>query len=93
MNFNWGTGAITPYGRDYVSARWQGKLLAPASENFTLYIKADDAARLYVDHELVIDGWEGVWFKELILSVVPSHCYRRSWKFPSPILLLDFAQH
>ncbi|CAM9793001.1 unnamed protein product, partial [Hapterophycus canaliculatus] len=60
VKFNWGTGAITPYGRDYVSARWQGKLLAPSSEAFTLYVNADDAARLYVDHELVIDAWEGV---------------------------------
>lgn len=42
-----------------MSARWQGKLLAPSSETFTLYVRADDAARLYVDHELVIDAWEG----------------------------------
>ncbi|CAN0387446.1 unnamed protein product, partial [Scytosiphon promiscuus] len=60
VKFNWGTGAITPYARDYVSARWQGKLLAPSSETFTLYVKADDAARLYVDHELVIDAWEAM---------------------------------
>lgn len=59
VKFNWGTGAITPYGRDYVSARWHGKLLAPSTEAFTLYVKADDAARLYVDHVLVIDAWEG----------------------------------
>lgn len=59
VKFNWGTGAITPYGRDYVSARWQGKLLSPSSETFKLYLRADDAARLYVDHELVIDAWEG----------------------------------
>lgn len=42
-----------------MSARWRGKLLAPSSETFTLYVKADDGARLYVDHELVIDAWEG----------------------------------
>lgn len=59
VKFNWGTGAITPYGRDYVSARWQGKLLSPSSETFTLYLRADDAARLYIDHQLVIDAWEG----------------------------------
>lgn len=59
MKFDWGTGAITPYGRDYVSAQWHGKLLAPSSDTFTLYLKADDATRLYIDHELVIDAWEG----------------------------------
>lgn len=46
-----------------MSARWEGKLLAPSSETFTLYVKADDAARLYVDHELVIDAWEGRWIQ------------------------------
>lgn len=59
VKFNWGTGAITPYGRDYVSAQWMGKLKGPSTETFTIYLRADDAARLYIDHELVIDAWEG----------------------------------
>lgn len=59
VKFYWGTGAITPYGRDYVSAQWVGKLMGPSTETFTLYLRADDAARLYIDHELVIDAWEG----------------------------------
>ncbi|CAM9348575.1 unnamed protein product, partial [Discosporangium mesarthrocarpum] len=60
IKFSWGTGSITPYGRDYVSIRWEGKLLAPSTETFTLYLRADDAARLYLDHVLLIDAWEGV---------------------------------
>lgn len=59
MKFNWGTGAITPYGRDYISARWTGKLLSHSTETYTVYLRADDAARLYIDHELVVDAWEG----------------------------------
>lgn len=59
VNFNWGTGAVTPYGRDHVSVRWEGKLMAPSSETFTLYLRADDAAVLSIDHEVVIDAWEG----------------------------------
>lgn len=57
-----------------MSARWRGKLLAPSSETFTLYIKADDGARLYVDHELVIDAWEG---KFLSNKTAVSHVSKR----------------
>jgi PA14 domain/Filamin/ABP280 repeat len=59
INFNWGTGAITPYGRDYVSARWTGKLLAPATETYTISGSADDAFRVYLNHTLILDTWEG----------------------------------
>ena len=26
INFQWGTGALTTYGVDYVSIRWEGKV-------------------------------------------------------------------
>ncbi|KAH8055104.1 hypothetical protein JL722_8529 [Aureococcus anophagefferens] len=52
INFDWGTGALTPYGRDYVSARWSGKLKASYNEIYTIFCRADDGIRLYVDHEL-----------------------------------------
>lgn len=41
INFQWGTGAITTYGTDYVSIRWTGKVLAPYTEEYTFYLKAD----------------------------------------------------
>lgn len=59
VKFDWGSGAITTYGRDHISVRWRGKLRAPSTETFTIYLRADDAARLFVDHKLVIDAWEG----------------------------------
>jgi hypothetical protein len=58
INFDWGTGPITKFGRDFVSARWHGKLMPPTSELYTIYMTADDGARLWIDHELVIDTWE-----------------------------------
>ncbi|CAM9130727.1 unnamed protein product, partial [Phaeothamnion confervicola] len=58
IRFDWGAGLITPYGRDYVSVRWTGKLLAPTTENVTFHLIADDGARLYVDHVLVVDAWD-----------------------------------
>ncbi|KAG5186906.1 hypothetical protein JKP88DRAFT_156261, partial [Tribonema minus] len=59
IDFDWGAGAITAFGRDYVSARYAGKLRAPASEAYALRLRADDGARLFINHVLVIDAWDG----------------------------------
>ena len=58
INFDWGTNAITAFGRDYVSVRWEGKLVAPTTEEYTLYAMADDGVRVYVDHVLVLEEWD-----------------------------------
>ncbi len=58
VSFNWGSGVITVYGRDYVSIRWWGKIKPLTSEPYTFFLSADDGARLYIDHVLVIDLWE-----------------------------------
>lgn len=60
INFNWGHDSITQFGRDFVSVRWWGKVLPTTSEIYTFYINSDDGARLYVDHQLVIDNWDGL---------------------------------
>ena len=58
INFDWGSGPITPYGRDFVGVRWWGKVRPTTNEEYTFYVVADDAVRLYVDHELLIDAWD-----------------------------------
>ena len=58
VNFNWGPGLVTQYGRDYVSARWWGKVRPQTTEEYTFFLRADDGARLYLDHVLLIDVWE-----------------------------------
>ena len=58
VNFNWGSGIITLYGRDYVSIRWWGKVRPSTSELYTFYLNADDGVRLFVDHEILLDMWE-----------------------------------
>lgn len=58
INFQWGTGAITTYGIDYVSARYRAKIKPPYDEQYTFYIKADDGARLWIDKNLIIDSWD-----------------------------------
>eukprot|EP00956_Cyclotella_meneghiniana_P028689 scaffold67661_cov136-Cyclotella_meneghiniana.AAC.1 len=40
-----------------ISARWWGKVLPTTTELYTFYLIADNGARLYVDHNLVIDLW------------------------------------
>ena len=46
IDFDWGHGAVTPYGRDYVSARWSGKVVPPSTDVYTLYVFFDDGARV-----------------------------------------------
>lgn len=57
INFNWGSDSITQYARDFVSVRWLGKIKPKTTEEYTLYLHADDGARLYIDHVLVLDLW------------------------------------
>lgn len=57
VDFDWSTGLVTQYGKDYVSARWFGKIRSYQSETFTFYVYADQGARLWIDHVLIIDSW------------------------------------
>ena len=57
VNFTWQEGAITTFGRDYVSARWEGYVMPSFSEPYTFWVDADDLARLWVDGILLIDSW------------------------------------
>ncbi len=43
---------------DNFSARWTGMLLAPATGKYELNVSADDGFRLYIDDQLVSDGWQ-----------------------------------
>lgn len=70
IDFDWGDGLVVPlpYSRDYVSARWTGKLLGPhtdaGEEDFTIYVQTGDGVRVWIDHGLEggvpnIDRWDG----------------------------------
>jgi beta-glucosidase len=39
------------------SARWSGKLHAPATGNYTFSFRGDDGFRVFVDGKLLINGW------------------------------------
>ena len=57
VNFTFGTGPITTFGRDYVSVRWEGCILPLFSETYSFWLDIDDHARLWIDDELIIDWW------------------------------------
>jgi len=57
INFNWGTGLVTPNAADYCSVRWIGKIKFPTAEIYTIYFNADELLRVYLNRVLIIDRW------------------------------------
>jgi len=60
IDFNWGAnGPSAPLPKDGFSVRWTGLIEAPTTGEFTLYLTADDGARLWIADKPLIDSWEG----------------------------------
>jgi len=58
IDFDWGYGTIhSAVGSDKVIIRWSGQLEARTTEDYTLYLTGDDGVRLWIDGELIINGW------------------------------------
>ncbi|HEV2765757.1 MAG TPA: glycoside hydrolase family 3 N-terminal domain-containing protein, partial [Pyrinomonadaceae bacterium] len=58
LNFDWFTDPPVPgLPIDNFSARWTGRIKAPASGTYQLGARADDAVRVYVDDKLFVDSW------------------------------------
>jgi len=58
LDFSWtpGSGPVAGWG-DVYSARWTGKIQAPASGRYAFRVRHDDAVRLWIDGKLLIDDW------------------------------------
>jgi beta-mannanase len=59
INFSWKNGSpssLVP--KDSFSVRWSGYLLPQYSENYTFYINVNDGARVWVNNQLLINGWQ-----------------------------------
>jgi hypothetical protein len=66
INFSWGPGLAAPVGvSDSFSVRWVGKVVSQHSERYTFYTVTDDGVRLWVDNNLLIDGWRDQAVTEL----------------------------
>jgi hypothetical protein len=57
INFDKSDGLITNESGDFVSIHWYGKLLAPATEDFTFILNGDDGFRFYLQGILLVDRW------------------------------------
>ncbi|MCS7253961.1 MAG: PA14 domain-containing protein [Armatimonadota bacterium] len=58
INHDWNTKPHPEMGSRYWGVRWQGQLLVPEDGNYQFFIEdLDDAARLWIDGELIIDEW------------------------------------
>jgi hypothetical protein len=58
LNFNWGTASpAAGISAGHYKVRWTGKLRLLTNDNYTLYLTASDAVRLWIDNALVIDHW------------------------------------
>ncbi|CEP02182.1 hypothetical protein PBRA_002447 [Plasmodiophora brassicae] len=59
IDFQWGSGLITPSAQDYVSVRWTGYVSPLYAQTYTFYINVIQG-RLWVNNILIIDNWNGV---------------------------------
>lgn len=58
INFNWGNYAPNSFvPSDNYSVRWTGQLQAQSTGNYTFYINSDNGRRLWINDQLIIDGW------------------------------------
>ncbi len=58
LDFDWFTDPPAPeLPIDNFSARWTGRITAPASGTYRLGARADDAVRVFIDDQLFVDGW------------------------------------
>ncbi len=55
---------------EHTTARWTGKLTAPATGDYTFYMIGDNGFRFYLDGAPVIDHWVGDWDVEQTSAAV-----------------------
>jgi hypothetical protein len=64
VDFNWGNeGSPAPgIGGTNWSASWQGKILADRNGTYTFSAGGDDGVRIWINDQLVVDGWQNESF-------------------------------
>ncbi|MHC4959269.1 MAG: PA14 domain-containing protein [Planctomycetota bacterium] len=64
LDFDWQNDAPAKgVPRDRFSARWEGYLKAPRSATYTVFVIANDGARLWIGDTLVLDNWKNMGFR------------------------------
>ena len=58
VNFNWNnTGPAPAIGQTIFTTRWTGSVQPQFNETYTFYATADDGVRLWINGQLLVDGW------------------------------------
>jgi PA14 domain/Fibronectin type III domain len=58
VDFDWGGGSpASQVNSNFFSSRWTGQVKAPVSGSYTFTVTGDDGVRLFLNGQLVIDGW------------------------------------
>lgn len=73
VNFGWGlAGPASFMGDDTFAVRWVGWIEPRYSQRYSFHVRADDAVRLWVDGQLLLDEWAasapGEWTGRVDLS-------------------------
>jgi hypothetical protein len=70
VNFDWPEQDPAPgISRTNFSVRWNGRLRADFTEEYTFYSTSDEPVRLWLDNRLLLDRPEQAWLSELKESV------------------------
>lgn len=58
VDFDWGSDPpAVGLPADYFSVRWVGRVTAPEAQDYLFTVEADAGVRLWIDGELLLDGW------------------------------------
>jgi hypothetical protein len=72
INFNYGTGSPAPgvVPVDNFAVRWTGQIKPRFSETYTIFVRSDDGARLFIDGVLAVGRWQDQPPTEISAQVV-----------------------
>ena len=58
VDFDWARNSpASQVSPDYFSVKWSGQVQAPVSGTYTFTVTGDDGVRLFLNGQLIIDGW------------------------------------
>lgn len=81
VNFDWGGGSPAGISDDDFKARFTGYVQTLDAGTYTFYLTGDDGIRLWVDGQLVIDGWVDQSSVEYSAEVnLPLSCHKYAIK-------------
>ncbi|HVU51422.1 MAG TPA: PA14 domain-containing protein, partial [Polyangia bacterium] len=85
INFVWFSG-MSPdpaIPTDHYSARWTGQLLAPTTDTYTIYAKADDGVRLFFNGTEIVNAWidQGATEYSASVPLVAGQLYPLTFEF------------